>query len=54
MEFYSELQEQKYFQIQVGEHTWYTSFWTNGLLKRNGNGQDNLKICFGKKKGGPV
>ena len=53
MEFYSELQEQKYFQIQV-EHTWYTSFWTNGLLKRNGNGQDNLKICFGKKKGGPV
>ena len=50
MEFYSEFQEQKYFQIQVGKHTWCTTFWTNGLLKINGNGQDNLKICFGKKK----
>ena len=54
VEFYSELQEQKYFHIQLGKHTWCTSFWTKVFLKRNGNGQDNLKIHFGEKKIGPL
>lgn len=48
MEFYSEVQKQRYFQIQIGKHAWYTRFWTNMLLKINGKGQVIYKYALEK------